>query len=220
MSLNSSHTKEGNLILYRGEQLLLKCKNIDLKADYPKPHFSKKMNGCIFLTTHRIIFINKNPSSACGSICANFNNAKNIKIEQPIFGANKILANLNSECFNNNVAEFPITLWFNNGGAIDFATTWKRVVQQMSNRYNTRIYITQMLNTNTCYMAYSQANFTNTTAYPYMPYDQFPVGNTDNVLITNLPPPYPGLNNSAVDTTQTAFTPTSKDPTLPPAYIP
>ena len=76
--------------------------------------------GRIYLTSHRVVFVNKNSNDLFQSFSIPFNCMRNLDIEQPVFGANYIKGEVRAEQYGRweGVAKFKI--WFNNGGAIEF----------------------------------------------------------------------------------------------------
>jgi hypothetical protein len=76
--------------------------------------------GRIYLTSHRVVFVNKNANDLLQSFSMSFMNLRNLEIEQPVFGANYIKGEVKSEVGGGWDGTAKFKLWFNNGGAIEF----------------------------------------------------------------------------------------------------
>ena len=76
--------------------------------------------GRIYLTSHRVVFINKNNNDLFQSFAMPFGNMRSLEIEQPVFGANYIKGEVKSEPNGRWEGQAKFKLWFNNGGAIEF----------------------------------------------------------------------------------------------------
>ena len=79
-----------------------------------------KKKGRIYLTSHRVVFVNKNNNDLFKSFSMPFMNMRNLDIEQPVFGANYIKGEVKAEQDGRWTGEAKFKLWFNNGGAIEF----------------------------------------------------------------------------------------------------
>ncbi|KAH8862845.1 WW domain-binding protein 2 [Schistosoma japonicum] len=89
MSMNQSHSANGNgVVLFHGERMIFFYDGCDLKLDGRSLKFSH--NGRVYLTSHRVIFINKKQSAGLLSFSMPFVNMREVDIEQPVFGANYI----------------------------------------------------------------------------------------------------------------------------------
>ena len=90
-----------------------------------QPHTSLQLmngnkKGRIYLTSHRVVFINKNNNDLFQSFSMPFGHLRNLEIEQPVFGANYIKGEVKAEPNGRWEGTAKFKLWFNNGGAIEF----------------------------------------------------------------------------------------------------
>ncbi|CAF0789117.1 unnamed protein product [Adineta ricciae] len=105
MSINQAHY-QGGLLLYQGEQIVNHSKNVTLAFDDASRQYSEvfrgKHKGKVFVTTHRMIFLSDDQRDNLLSFAVAFMYMKNLRVEQPIFGANYIsgiaAAHPNGEC--------------------------------------------------------------------------------------------------------------------------
>uniref|UniRef100_A0A915DC28 Vacuolar protein-sorting-associated protein 36 n=1 Tax=Ditylenchus dipsaci TaxID=166011 RepID=A0A915DC28_9BILA len=104
MSLNTANTPDGRgVLIYNGEMILLYIKEVNLAFDkYTQSEFKGKKHGNLYLTSHRIIFINNNGSDSLHSFSIPF-----LSFEKPEPGGNW-------------TGEVTWKLTFNKGGCIDF----------------------------------------------------------------------------------------------------
>ncbi|CAF0860655.1 unnamed protein product [Rotaria sordida] len=93
MSINQAHFQNG-LLLYQGEQIVNHSKNVTLSFDDASRQYGEvfrgKHKGKIFVTTHRMIFLNDDQRDNLQSFAIAFMYMKNLLVEQPLFGANYI----------------------------------------------------------------------------------------------------------------------------------
>ena len=123
MSLNTANTPDGRgVIIYNGEIILLFVREVSLSFDkFTNPDFKGTKKGNLYLTSHRIIFNNvTDPKSNFKSISMPFVSLRNIKLEQPIFGANYLTGDVIAQPDGNWEGEAKWKLTFNRGGCIDF----------------------------------------------------------------------------------------------------
>ena len=77
-----------NLILNR---ILLFCDNVIMSfSGLREPAFDGDKSGRLYLTTHRMVFNNKNQKDGMKSFSFPFVAIRNVELEQPVFGANYI----------------------------------------------------------------------------------------------------------------------------------
>uniref|UniRef100_A0A0N5AX96 GRAM domain-containing protein n=1 Tax=Syphacia muris TaxID=451379 RepID=A0A0N5AX96_9BILA len=121
MSVNVAHTADGRgVLIYNGEMILLYTKEVDVSfSNSNYPAFHGKKVGNLYLTSHRIIFINRN-RDALGSFSLPFHCIRNLKLEQPVFGANYLKGTALAQPGGNWEGEVTFKLTFNKGGCIDF----------------------------------------------------------------------------------------------------
>lgn len=82
--------------------------------------FKGTKQGRVYLTTHRVIFNNKNPSNPMQSFSAPFISLSDVELEQPTFGANYIRGKIRAQPNGNFTGETKFKLAFKSGGCIDF----------------------------------------------------------------------------------------------------
>ena len=77
-----------NLIFNR---ILLFCDNVTMSfSGLREPAFDGDKCGRLYLTTHRMVFNNKNQKDGMKSFSFPFVAIRNVELEQPVFGANYI----------------------------------------------------------------------------------------------------------------------------------
>ena len=77
-----------NLIFNR---ILLFCDNVTMSfSGLREPAFDGDKSGRLYLTTHRMVFNNKNQKDGMKSFSFPFVAIRNVELEQPVFGANYI----------------------------------------------------------------------------------------------------------------------------------
>jgi hypothetical protein len=101
------------LIYYDGVELAL-------EPSPSAPIMKGNKKGRIYLTSHRIVFVNKNANDLFQSFSMPFMHMRNLDIEQPVFGANFIKGEVRAEPQGRWEGQAKFKLWFNNGGAIEF----------------------------------------------------------------------------------------------------
>lgn len=88
--------------------------------------FKGTKNGRIYLTTHRMIFNNKNVKDPMQSFSFPFVSLSEVELEQPVFGANYIRGKVRAQQNGNWTGESKFKLLFKSGGAIEFGTAMLR----------------------------------------------------------------------------------------------
>ena len=91
--------------------------------------------GRLYLTTHRMIFNNKNSKESLKSFSFPFVALRDVELEQPIFGANYIKGKVLAQPNGNFEGEVKFKLHFKSGGAIDFGTAMLRAAQMASRHF-------------------------------------------------------------------------------------
>lgn len=197
MSLNTSHYGTNGVLLFNGEVILIYYDGVEILV---QPHTSLPImngnkKGRIYLTSHRIVFINKNNNDLFQSFSMPFGNMRNLEIEQPVFGANYIKGEVKSEPNGRWDGTAKFKLWFNNGGAIEFGQCLLNAGQLASQARAARQHIYTQVNNGNIYPAPPPAYTTlNANNYGWVPTDRFPdrpQGNT--VFMYDQPPPYAGI---------------------------
>jgi len=122
MSVNTSHTPDGRgVLLFQGEAILIYCKGVDVLFEAnPNPVFDKKtLHGSLYLTTHRVIFMN-NGHGNLRSFNMPFFCMRNVKLEQPLFGANYMKGTALAQDGGNFQGDVVWRMTFPRGGCIEF----------------------------------------------------------------------------------------------------
>nr|CAG4644167.1 EOG090X0ADZ [Lepidurus arcticus] len=120
MSLNTAHANNGVLI-HAGEYILLFSDNVNMEfSGQSSSEFKGSKNGRLYLTSHRMIFNNKNAKDPMQSFSFPFVAMQDVQLEQPMFGANYLKGKVRAQPNGKFIGEVKYKLHFNNGGAIDF----------------------------------------------------------------------------------------------------
>ncbi|KAB7500569.1 WW domain-binding protein 2 [Armadillidium nasatum] len=184
MALNSSHAGKG-VLLYSGECIILFCDNVTMEFGGSLPDIMKgSKTGRLYLTTHRMIFNNKNAKDPLQSFATPFFCLKKVELEQPVFGANYIKGYVKAQ---------------SNGGfsgEAKFKLTFKHATQNVNQAWREA---PPPYTPPTCPYNYApppayappQAGYYGwvppTTTFPERPPN-------DGVYMYEAPPPYPGLS--------------------------
>jgi len=138
MSINQAHY-QGGLLLYQGEQIVNHSKNVTLTFDDASRQcgevFRGKHKGKVFVTTHRMIFLSNDPRDNLISFAVAFMYMKDLRVEQPIFGANYISGTVAAHPNGGFQGEVKFQLTYSSGGAID-ASQALREVNSIFHRQN------------------------------------------------------------------------------------
>ncbi|KAF6777499.1 hypothetical protein AHF37_03108 [Paragonimus kellicotti] len=118
MSLNQAHHPgTDGVVLFYGERLLIFYDGCDVKLGAPiKGSFS----GRVYLTSHRVVFVASRKSSGVQSLSMPFVNMKEVNIQQPVFGANRIVGRIRADPNGGWQGEAEFSITFKKGGAIEF----------------------------------------------------------------------------------------------------
>lgn len=198
MSLNTAHTNDGVLI-HMGEQIFLFCDDVTMEFHHVEQEvFRGSKRGRLYLTTHRMIFTNKNASDKLMSFSFPFVSISEVELEQPVFGANYIKGKVRAQPNGNWVGEAKFKLMFKSGGCIEFGQVLLKAAQ-MAMRMGPPDYAPPpyVPPTGPWYAAPAPAYAPNPTGYYgwVPPTDAFPHAPAANsVFMTDMPPPYPGIN--------------------------
>lgn len=199
MSINNSHYGTNGILLYNGEIILIYYDGVELalKPYVPVDLMKGNKKGRIYLTSHRIVFVNKNQNDLFQSFSMPFMTMRNLDIEQPVFGANNIKGEVMNEPSGkwNGTAKFQ--LWFNNGGAIEFGQCLINAGKLASQARSAQEVIHREVISGNIYPA-PPPSYTNLNpnSYGWVPIDRFPDRpNGQNVFMYDDPPPYNGIFN-------------------------
>ncbi|KAK2169428.1 hypothetical protein LSH36_10g11090 [Paralvinella palmiformis] len=196
MSLNTAHAS-GGVLIYSGERILIYYDGVEMSFDMPGgiPHFKGNKKGRIYLTTHRVIFNNKNLKDTLQSFSMPFFCLKELELEQPVFGANYIKGKINAEPNGNWEGVGKFKMWFTHGGAIEFGRCLLEAGRR-SSRHSPAQPPPYTAPSGSYYQAPPPAYAPpQDPYYSFVPYAAFPTAPPDNsVYMYEAPPPYPGLN--------------------------
>lgn len=134
MSLNTSHAPGGHVLIYNGEIILLYTKEVSLTFESNDVTFKGSKKGALYLTSHRIIFINNDGRDRLMSFCMPFHCLREVKLEQPVFGANYLKGQVLAQPGGNWTGQHDFKLTFNRGGCIEFGEALLNAVQ-LASRY-------------------------------------------------------------------------------------
>lgn len=201
MALNTAHANNGVLI-HAGECIVLFCDNVSMEfSGQSGDVFKGSKSGRLYLTTHRMIFNNKNANDPMASFSFPFIALKDVELEQPIFGANYIKGKVRAQPNGNFTGEAKFKLHFKSGGAIDFGQAMLRAAQMASRNYNAVNDAPPPYTppTGPWYAAPPPSYSANPNGYqgwvpPTNVFPDQPPPNT--VYMTDAPPPYPGINGN------------------------
>jgi len=181
---------------------LLYCDNVTIEfSGQDRAEFKGSKIGRLFLTTHRMIFNNKNFKDPLISFSFPFSTLKDVELEQPMFGANYLKGKVRAQPNGGWVGEAKFKLYFKHGGAIEYGQAMLQAAS-MVNRHspypdNPPPY--QPTPSGQWHTAPPPAyQAPNTGYYGWVPptnvFPDAPPANS--VYMTDMPPPYPGLNTA------------------------
>ncbi|XP_015122537.1 WW domain-binding protein 2 [Diachasma alloeum] len=202
MSLNTAHANDG-VLLHAGECILLFCDNVTMEFHgQEQPEFPGTKRGRIYLTTHRMIFNAKDRKERMQSFSFPFVTLSEVELEQPMFGANYIKGKCRAQPNGNWVGECKFKLHFKSGGAIEFGQAMLRAASMASrNGPGYDAPPPYQPPTTDWYAAPPPAYQAAPQGYyGWMPpTNVFPdVPPANSVYMTDMPPPYPGINSPYV----------------------
>lgn len=132
MSLNTAHAN-GGVLIYNGEIILLYCDGVEFTIEgNDAKQFGGTKKGRIYLTTHRMIFMNKSEKDNLQSFSFPFFSLSGVELEQPIFGANYIKGNVIAQAGGNWTGKATFKLKFFSGGAIEFGQAMVKAAKMAS----------------------------------------------------------------------------------------
>lgn len=199
MSLNTAHAP-GGVLIFNGEIILLFVDGVDLTFEGQDARgFAGTKKGRLYLTTHRMVFTNKNTKDALLSFSFPFFTVSNLELEQPIFGANYIKGKVKAEVNGNWTGQCTFKLKFMKGGAIEFGQAMIEA-GKCASRFMTTDPPPYCAPTGPYTMPPPPAYMPPHNAqYGFnVPYNVFPDAPPANtVFMSDMPPPYPGVNSPA-----------------------
>jgi len=199
--MNTAHYSGGGVLIHNGESIVLHAENVQIEFSGHDEPFHGTKTGRMYLTTHRLIFINKNQADKLQSFSFPYVALSGIEIEQPVFGSNFIKGKVKAQPNGNWTGDAKFKLNFKKGGALDFGQAMLKM-QEFVSRFGP---IPEMPPPYTPppgnpYMAPPPA-YTPTPGgyYGWNPPTQvFPdapavYSKAQTVFMTDAPPPYPGI---------------------------
>jgi hypothetical protein len=175
------------LIYYDGVELA-----VDPNVDVPIMKGNKK--GRIYLTSHRVVFVNKNNNDLFQSFSMPFNCMRNLDIEQPVFGANYIKGEVRAEPGGRWDGVGKFKLWFNNGGAIEFGQCLMNAGRLASQARAAAQFVHTSTSSNIYPAPPPAYTSLNPNTYGWVPTNRFPDRpDAGNVYMFDQPPPYAGV---------------------------
>lgn len=198
MSLNTSHTPDGRgVLIYNGEMILLYSSVVKMSfSGNSNSVFKGGKSGSLYLTSHRIIFMNESSKDALKSFAMPFHTLQNVKLEQPILAPNYLKGLIQGLPGGNFDGEVTWKLSFPKGGCVDFGKALLRA-NDLASRARPFAAPPAYNNTPTTYYTAPPTYYipppgayqgfqAPTHAFPEQP----PAG---NVYMYDAPPPYVGI---------------------------
>jgi len=195
MSVNTAHANNGVLI-HAGETILLFSDNVSMEySGQDNTMFKGIKQGRIYLTTHRVIFNNKNSKDPLQSFSSPFISMSDVELEQPVFGANYIRGKIRAQPNGNWTGEVKIKISFKSGGCIDFGQALLRAASMAQRNGGGMAPPPYTPPTNGWYEAPPPAYTPGAGSYGWLPQNSnFGTAPTSGVFMQDNPPPYPGIN--------------------------
>lgn len=103
-----------------------------MSLDGNEAAFKGKKKGRIYLTSHRVIFVNKDAKDMLQSFGMPFTNLSSVDIDQPMFGANAIKGQVKSLPGGNWNGTATFRFSFSSGGAIEFGQAMLQAAKMAS----------------------------------------------------------------------------------------
>uniref|UniRef100_U5EYZ4 Putative wbp2like protein n=1 Tax=Corethrella appendiculata TaxID=1370023 RepID=U5EYZ4_9DIPT len=194
MSLNTAHANNGVLI-HAGECILIFSDHVTMEfSGQDNSVFKGSKVGRVYLTTHRMIFNNKNTNDALQSFSFPFISISDVELEQPVFGANYIKGKVRAQENGNWNGEVKFKILFKRGGAIEYGQAMLRAASMAQRNAGNSPPPPYIPPTGSWYAAPPPAYTTNPQAYGWIPQnDSFSNPAPNSVFIHDNPPPYPGI---------------------------
>ncbi|PAV64763.1 hypothetical protein WR25_26251 [Diploscapter pachys] len=203
MSLNNSHTPDGRgVLIYNGEMILLYTSAVKMSFSHiTHPALKGSKTGALYLTTHRIIFMNNSHKEELRSFAMPFQQLRQVKLEQPLLAPNYLKGSVVSLPGGNFEGEVDWKLSFPKGGCVDFGQALLRAADLASNSRPAFAPPPYMPCAGTYYVAPPayyippQGNYQGFQAPVHVFSEQPPAG---NVFMYEAPPPYAGIGQPTV----------------------
>lgn len=150
--------------------------------------FKGSKQGRIYLTTHRVIFNNKNPKDALQSFSSPFISMSDVELEQPVFGANFIKGKIRAQPNGNWTGETKFKIAFKSGGCIDFGQALLRAASMAQRNSGGMAPPPYTPPTNGWYAAPPPAYTPGPGSYGWLPQNQnFGPAPTNGVFVRSVP---------------------------------
>ncbi|KAF8362553.1 hypothetical protein PRIPAC_89476 [Pristionchus pacificus] len=122
MSVNTANTPDGDgVLIYNGEVIHVFTPSISFTFEKNENEgLLGKMEGQLFLTSHRIIFRPMPPKAGVITFEMPFHALDKVRLEQPIFGANYIHGFVQAAPGSNIRGDVPFRMTFSRGGCVEF----------------------------------------------------------------------------------------------------
>ncbi|UYV79605.1 WBP2 [Cordylochernes scorpioides] len=179
-------------------RILLFCDGVELSFDgHDAKQYQGTKKGKIYLTTHRMIFINHQLRDPLQSFSTPFMNITSVELEQPVFGANYIKGKVKAQEGGNWTGSASFKLKFMKGGAIEFGQAMLQAAK-MASRYMPPQPPPYSPYPNQYFPAAPPVYTPPPQGYqgfviPTQVFPDQPPANT--VYMYNAPPPYPGISS-------------------------
>jgi len=225
MSVNTANTPDGRgVLIYNGEMILLYTKEVNLNFDHDSTTdaaFKGKKLGNLYLTSHRVIFVNRELHDMLHSFSMPFHCMRGVKLEQPVFAANYLKGEAVAQPGGNWNGQVTWKLSFNKGGCVDFGQALLRAAD-MAHRYRPYDAPPAYAPPPGAYHSAPPTYYTTvdgnyngfqapTHAFPDMP----PAG---NVYMYDAPPPYTGIGPDRAPFPAGGLPQSQQAPSAPPSY--
>ncbi|KAJ1355710.1 hypothetical protein KIN20_013218 [Parelaphostrongylus tenuis] len=122
MSINTSNTPDGKgVLIFNGEMILLYTTNVKISfSNNSAEAFKGTKDGSLYLTSHRIIFMNKSKKDLLKSFSMPFQMLRNVTLEQPLITPNYLKGDVEALPDGQFEDKVEWKLVFPKGGCIEF----------------------------------------------------------------------------------------------------
>ncbi|KAK2726742.1 hypothetical protein QYM36_007546 [Artemia franciscana] len=119
MSINTAHNQAG-ILIHAGEQVVLVCEDVCLDLiNISNKQFKGRRKGNLYLTSHRIIFLNSDNEDDLKSFSIPFVSVEGVDLVQPLFSGNYLKGKVKAQPNGNFEGEVNFKLFFTHGGATE-----------------------------------------------------------------------------------------------------
>ncbi|GMT15642.1 hypothetical protein PFISCL1PPCAC_6939, partial [Pristionchus fissidentatus] len=130
-SVNTANTPDGDgVLIYNGEVIHVFTPLVSFTFEKNENEgLVGKMEGQLFLTSHRIIFRPMPTKAGVITFEMPFHSLDKVRLEQPIFGANYIHGFSQAAAGSNIRGDVPFRMTFNKGGCVEFGLMLLQAVE-------------------------------------------------------------------------------------------